>query len=83
MDIFKMAIQNLTNTHDGHQLSSAKEDLENLSCPEAFRLIMSNDSFFEEQTRIYVTSGVQVNDLGLFDACLDNVNLLYVTVIVK
>jgi len=44
---------------------------------------MSNDQYQEDQTRIFVTSGMQINDLGLYDSCLDNGNLTYATVIVR
>lgn len=44
---------------------------------------MSNDQYLEEQTRIFVTTGMQINDLGLYDSCLDNGNLTYATVLVR
>jgi hypothetical protein len=44
---------------------------------------MSNDKYLEEQTRIFVTTGMQINDLGLYDSCLDNGNLTYATVLVR
>ena len=68
-------------TSSAHHLGQIP--IESLSCAEALRLIMSNDDYMEDQTRIFVTSGMQINDLGLYDSCLDNGNLTYATVIVR
>jgi hypothetical protein len=79
LGLIKLAIQNMTSTH---QLLG-ETPIESLSCGEALKLIMSNDEYQEDQTRIFVTSGMQANDLGLYDSCLDNGNLTYATVIVR
>jgi hypothetical protein len=43
---------------------------------------MTDDSRNEEQFRIYLTSGKQPNDLGMYDYCIEHPNLKYVLVIV-
>ena len=54
-----------------------------MNCSQALKLVMSSEAYLEDQTRIFVTTGMQANDLGLYDSCLDNGNLTFATVIVR
>ena len=83
MHLLRLALQNHTSTHLRLLSQSSSLEQDSLACAKAFDNIMSSDQNYKIQVSLLVTSGFQVNDLGLYDSCLDNEELDYAVVIVR
>ena len=78
LSLFKLALKDNKNSGLLKQSSNASDEAN--PCEEAFREIMSDDTFEEEQLAIYVSSGMMVNDLGIYDYCIEQQKLTYALV---
>lgn len=83
INLMKIAIKNITENPQHLLEQSSDGNSDTRECAEAFNEIMSNDKYFESQLKIFVTTGMHLNDLGLYDSCLDNTDLNYASVIVQ
>jgi hypothetical protein len=91
LSLFKLALKDNKNSGLLKQSSNALDEV-NL-CYDAFREIMFDDSCdekafgdmmfddnCEEELTMYVSTGMMANDLGIYDYCIEQLNLTYALV---